>query len=149
MARQAYKSKIGFVENEVSRRYVTDEPVMFMPDEWRCSAKDKKQGSGGKHPTWNRGCGTGYVDYVVDHYESSIDLYNRMIDEGVCPEQARMVLPQAMMTEWIWTGSLLAYARFYKLRSKSDTQKETQVLAGLVGDHMARLFPCSWAALTT
>ena len=149
VARQAYKSKIGFVENEVSRRYVTDEPVMFMPDEWRCSAKDKKQGSGGKHPTWNRGCGTGYVDYVVDHYESSIDLYNRMIDEGVCPEQARMVLPQAMMTEWIWTGSLLAYARFYKLRSKSDTQKETQVLAGLVGDHMARLFPCSWAALTT
>lgn len=147
VARQCYKSKIGFVENEVSRRYVTDEPEFFMPDEWRESVKDKKQGSGGKHPTWNRGCGTGYVDYVVDHYAESLELYQRMINDGVCAEQARMVLPQAMMTEWIWTGSLLAYARFYNLRSKPDTQRETQVLAELVGEHMARLWPVSWAAL--
>lgn len=148
VARQCYKSKIGFVENEVSRRYVTDSPEFFMPDEWREAANDKKQGSGGKHPTWNRGCGTGYVDYVVDHYAEALELYNRMITDGVCAEQARMVLPQAMMTEWIWTGSLLAYARFYNLRSKPDTQSETRQVAEQVGEIMARLWPVSWPALT-
>lgn len=148
VARQCYKSKIGFVENEVSRRYVTDNISFFMPDEWREASPDKKQGSGGKHPKWNRGVGTGYIDYIIDHYENSLSLYEHMIKEGVCPEQARMVLPQSMMTEWIWTGSLLAYARFYKLRSKPDTQKETQQIAGLVGDIMAQLYPVSWAALT-
>lgn len=148
VARQAYKSKIGFVENEVSRRYVTDEPEFFMPYEWREAVKDKKQGSGGRHPTWNRGCGTGYVDYVVDFYDEALDLYKRMIHEGVCAEQARMVLPQSMMTEWIWTGSLLAYSRFYKLRSKPDAQAEIRKLAEQVGEIMARLYPVSWSALT-
>lgn len=148
VARQCYKSKIGFAENEVSRRYVTYEPEFFMPDEWREAVKDKKQGSGGKHPKWNRGCGTGYVDCVVDHYSESLELYQRMINDGVCAEQARMVLPQAMMTEWIWTGSLLAYARFYNLRSKPDTQQETQEVARQVGAIMARLWPVSWPALT-
>lgn len=143
-----FKSKIGFVENEVSRRYVSDEPEMFMPDVWRSAVKDKKQGSGGAHPKWNRGVGTGYVDYVVDHYENSISLYNHMIKDGVCAEQARMVLPQAMMTEWIWTGSLLAYSRFYKLRSKPDAQQEVRVMAEQVGEIMARLYPVSWSALT-
>ena len=142
-----FKSKIGFVENEVSRRYVADEPEMFMPDFWRSAVKDKKQGSGDAHPEWNRGVGTGYVDYVVDHYENSISLYNHMIKDGVCAEQARMVLPQAMMTEWIWTGSLLAYSRFYKLRSKPDAQQEVQIMAEQVGKIMAGLYPVSWKAL--
>lgn len=148
VARQAYKSKIGFVENEVSRRYVTDDPEMFMPTIWRESAKDKKQGSGGAHPLWNRGCGTGYVDEVTDFYDDAVALYQRMIGMGVCPEQARMVLPQAMMTEWIWTGSLLAYARFYKLRSKPDAQSEIRDLADMVGGYMSSLYPVSWTAIT-
>lgn len=148
VARQCYKSKIGFVENEVSRRYVTDDPEFYMPDEWRSAVKDKKQGSGGKHPTWNRGCGTGYVDHVFDHYENCLSLYKHMIDDGVCAEQARMVLPQSMLTEWIWTGSLLAYARFYNLRSKPDTQKETQEVAAQVDKIMTGLYPVSWKALT-
>ena len=148
VARQCYKSKIGFVENEVSRRYVTDDPEFYMPDEWRSAVKDKKQGSGGKHPKWNRGCGTGYVDYVVDHYENCLSLYRHMVEDGVCAEQARMVLPQSMLTEWIWTGSLLAYARFYNLRSKLDTQKETQEVAAQVDKIMSGLYPVSWKALT-
>ncbi len=148
VARQCYKSKIGFVENEVSRRYVTDDPDFFMPDEWREAVKDKKQGSGGRHQTWNRGCGTGYVDYVVDHYENCLSLYRHMVEVGVCAEQARMVLPQSMLTEWIWTGSLLAYARFYNLRSKPDTQKETQEVAAQVDKIMSGLYPVSWKALT-
>lgn len=142
-----FKSKIGFVENEVSRRYVSDEPEMFMPEVWRSSVKDKKQGSGGPHPTWNRGVGTGYIDYITDHYENCISLYEHMIKDGVCAEQARMVLPQAMMTEWIWTGSLLAYSRFCKLRLKTDAQAEVRVMAEQVSDIMAGLYPVSWKAL--
>lgn len=144
---QCFKSKIGFVENEVSRRYVSDEPEIFMPEVWREAVKDKKQGSGGPHPTWNRGVGTGYVDYVTEFYDMALDLYRSMIDDGVCAEQARMVLPQAMMTEWIWTGSLLAYSRFCKLRLKADAQAEVRVLAEQVSDIMAGLYPVSWAAL--
>ena len=71
-----------------------------------------------------------------------------MVSAGVCGEQARYILPQGAIVNWIWTGSLLAYARFYNLRSKPDTQKETQVLAELVGGHMDRLFPVAWPALT-
>lgn len=144
---QCFKSKIGFVENEVSRRYVSEEPEMFMPEVWREAVKDKKQGSGGPHPTWNRGVGTGYIDYITDHYENCISLYEHMIKDGVCAEQARMVLPQAMMTEWIWTGSLLAYSRFYKLRSKPDAQQEVRVMAEQVGEIMDGLYPVSWKAL--
>lgn len=147
VARQAYKSKIGFVENEVSRRYVSDTPEMFMPEVWREAVKDKKQGSGGPHPTWNRGVGTGYIDYVEQLYGHAITLYEDMIRYGVCAEQARMVLPQAMMTEWIWTGSLLAYSRFCKLRLKADAQEEVRILAKKVSDIMAGLYPVSWSAL--
>lgn len=141
---QCFKSKVGFVENEESRRYISSRPELFVPDEFRAAVKDKKQGSGGRHYDSDQ--------WVVDYTEQclqSIRIYETMISDGVCAEQARYILPQGVMVNWIWTGSLLAYARFYKLRSKPDTQKETQVLAGLVGDHMARLFPVSWTALTT
>lgn len=147
VARQAYKHKIGFVENEISRRYVDDEPKFYLPDVWRSRAEDKKQGSGDAHPRWNRGVGTGYVDYIVDHYENCLSLYQHMIADGVAPEQARMILPQSMMTEWVWTGSLLAYARFYNLRSKPDAQKEIQIIADKVGKIMSVLYPVSWNAL--
>lgn len=143
VARQAYKSKIGFVENEVSRRYVSYEPEFYMPDEWRSAAKDKKQGSGGKHPNSD--------DWMYEYRgiaESCVVLYEDMIEAGIAPEQARMILPQSMMTEWIWTGSLLAYARFYNLRTTPDAQKEIRDLAIQVGDIMKGLYPVSWRALT-
>lgn len=143
VARQAFKHKIGFVENEVSRRYVSDEPEFFMPDEWREAASDKKQGSGCAHPgSWI------FSGYASLFYDEALDLYNMMIKDGVAPEQARMVLPQAMMTEWVWTGSLLAYARFYNLRAKPDAQKEIQELANMIGEVLKDLFPIGWEALT-
>lgn len=80
---------------------------------------------------------------------NSVSVYQRMVEDGVCPEQARFVLPQGAMVNWIWTGSLLAYARFYNLRSKPDAQVEVQQVAKLVGEHLQDLFPESWKALTT
>lgn len=136
-----FKSKVGFVENEESRRYISDRPELFIP-EFRESVKDKKQGSGVVHE---------YAEYwhrrYVKQCDYAIKAYGDMIAGGICPEQARYILPQGVMVNWIWTGSLLAYARFYKLRSKLDTQKETRDMAELVGKHMARLYPVSWDAL--
>ena len=142
VARQAYKHKIGFVENEISRRYVADEPEFYLPDVWRSRAEDKKQGSGGTH----RNSSEWSVEYNW-FLHRALGLYQRMIDDGVAPEQARMILPQSMMTEWIWTGSLLAYARFYNLRSKTDAQKEIQIIAAKVDKIMSVLYPVSWNAL--
>lgn len=137
-----FKSKVGFVENEESRRYISERPELFVP-EFREAVKDKKQGSGGLHE---------YGEYwrrrYVKQCDYAIKAYLDMIAGNVCPEQARYILPQGVMVNWIWTGSLLAYARFYGLRSKPDTQKETRDIAELVGEHMARLYPISWAALT-
>lgn len=139
---QCFKSKVGFVENEESRRYISTVPELFIP-EFREAVKDKKQGSGGLHPM---------NDLIKREYEyncnAAITIYTQWIKDGICPEQARYILPQGVMVNWIWTGSLLAYARFYGLRSKPDTQKETQDIAKLVGDVMAALYPVSWSALT-
>lgn len=115
-----------------------------MPDWFRSAAMDKKQGSGDIHPDSEK---------ITEQYDQTckilVDLYEYWIGLGICPEQARYILPQGVMVNWIWTGSLLAYARFYKLRSNPDTQKETRDLAELVGQHMARLYPVSWTSLTT
>lgn len=137
-----FKSKVGFVENEESRRYISTRPELFVP-EFREAVKDKKQGSGGISPDneyW-AGCYKHLANKCISEYEA-------MIQSGVAPEQARYILPQGVMVNWIWTGSLLAYARFYNLRSKPDTQKETQDVARQVGDIMASLWPVSWPALT-
>lgn len=140
---QCFKHKIGFVENEVSRRYVVELPEIFIP-EFRDKADSVKQGSSDTIHESN--------DHLKDVYKSvcaqAISLYKAMIQEGVAPEQARFVLPQGVMTEWVWTGSLLAYARFYKLRADSHAQQEIQNLARMVGEIMADLYPISWAALT-
>lgn len=139
----AFKSKVGFVENEESRRYITERPELFIPEEFRMAVKDKKQGSGGVHPA-----SEDWIDDYIHHAQTAITIYVSMINDGICPEQARYILPQGIMVNWVWTGSLLAYARFYGLRHKADTQKETQVLAVQVGDIMSKIYPVSWAALT-
>lgn len=142
VARQAYKHKIGFVENEISRRYVDDDPEFYIPDVWRSRADNKKQGSGDAHPDSHQW--SVEYDWFIHH---ALGLYQHMIADGVAPEQARMILPQSMMTEWFWTGSLLAYARFYNLRSKPDAQKEIQIIADKVDKIMSVLYPVSWNAL--
>lgn len=140
---QCFKHKIGFVENEVSRRYVSDTPELFLPVFRVKPAGNIKQGSGKEHPE---------NQLIQENYHAlaneCIQVYETMINKGVAPEQARFILPQGIMTEWIWTGSLLAYARFYNLRSDSHAQKEIQELAHMVSEIIEPLFPVSWKELT-
>ncbi len=92
--------------------------------------------------------GSGTLDgHVTEISEWLFETYKTLIDVGVCPEQARMVLPQSMITEWYWSGSLDAFADMCNLRCKSDTQYETQVVAEHIDTEMAKLFPVSWKAL--
>ena len=124
--------------NEISRRYVDEEPEFYMPDVWRGRSADKKQGSEGEVKT----------NANVDHFHGiALKVYTQMIDEGVAPEQARMVLPQSMMTEWYWSGSLDAFARMCALRCKPDTQYESQLVANQIDEMMSEKFPVSWEAL--
>ena len=137
VARQLVKHK--FLRwNEISRRYVDDEPEFYEPDEWRGRSLDKKQGSSGniiilldQEIQWNR----------------QLTTYKTLLAEGVAPEQARMVLPQSMMTEWYWSGSLDAFADMCRLRITPDTQYESKQVALGVDKEMLKLFPVSWKAL--
>jgi len=137
VARQLVKHK--FLRwNEISRRYVDSEPEFYIPDVWRGRADNVKQGSDGT------------VEFE-DHYEEEMFLdksyYDYLLDCGVCPEQARMVLPQSMMTEWYWSGSLDAFADMCRLRGMPDTQQESREVAAYISDKMMTLFPVSWTAL--
>jgi thymidylate synthase (FAD) len=124
--------------NEISRRYVDSEPEFYLPDQWRGRSKDKKQGSEGIAQTF-------VSDW--DTYNHSLKIYKDLLKDGVCPEQARMVLPQSMMTEWYWSGSLYAFAKMCKLRCAPDTQAETAEVAWGISLKMEDLFPVSWRAL--
>lgn len=140
VARQLVKHTVGFSWNEVSRRYVDNEPEFFLPEAWRARADNVKQGSSDTE-----------IAFLTDPAKvltaSALTTYNEMLKHGVCPEQARMVLPQNTMTEWIWTGTLYAWARMCQLRLDSHTQKETQVVAEKIAKHMGELFPVSWEFL--
>ena len=143
VARQLMKHTVGFSWNEVSRRYVDSDPEFYMPTDWRSRDKNLKQGSKDETVKGND-C---YRD-AAKRYVSHLDqLYKGMVAGGVCPEQARMLLPQNMMTEWIWTGTLYAWARMCQLRLDSHTQRETQEIAKAVDKYMKNLFPVSWEAL--
>ena len=143
--------------NEVSRRYVEDEPEFYVPKVWRGRSKDKKQGSEGVVELGffsdKGGRFEGYfgestlAEAELEHRESSLNLYDGLIRAGVAPEQARMVLPQSTMTEWYWSGSLDAFANMCKLRLKPDTQFETRLVANAISIDMNKIFPISWEAL--
>ena len=138
VARQLVKHK--FLRwNEISRRYVDDGISFYYPEVWRSKATDKKQGSGPALADQEINLGTTHT--VV------AQLYNSLLDRGVCPEQARMVLPQNTMTEWYWSGSLDAFADMCNLRCTGDTQYETRLVANQICDSMKKLFPVSWFAL--
>jgi len=149
VARQLVKHK--FLRwNEISRRYVDDEPEFYVPDQWRERSADKKQGSSDTVVEFLRMQGFGEQsvhDGSFKHQMHSLDLYRDMVTAGVCPEQARMVLPQSTMTEWYWSGSLDAFADMCNLRCKEDTQLETRLVANQICDSMHKLFPLSWKAL--
>jgi len=145
VARQIHKHQAGFVVNEVSRRYVKDEVELYAPIKWRKSADNVKQGSSEESVVLEEGL-YGF-DIVDDHNIQSLRLYHRLIEEGVCPEQARMVLPQSMYTEFWMTGNLYGWFNLYKKRIDPHTQKETQEVARQVGNLIETLFPVSWKAL--
>ena len=123
--------------NEISRRYVDSEPEFYVPDVWRGRAKDKKQGSS-DNLDWN------HTPYA---YERCLANYKFMLEVGVAPEMARMVLPQSMYTEWYWSGSMDAFANMCLLRLKEDTQYETRLVAQQIDKVMGELYPVSWKAL--
>jgi thymidylate synthase (FAD) len=137
VARQLGKHQVGMVWNEVSRRYVDSEPTFYRPDEWRKRAKNIKQGSSDE-----------VIEYSAEPlYTYAHECYSNMLADGICPEQARMVLPQSMYTEWYWTGSLAAWARMCSLRLDFHTQRETQLIAQLIYVEMNDLYPFSWKYL--
>lgn len=140
---QCFKHKQGFVENEESRRYITSTPEIFIPEFREKPEGSIKQGSGGKHEA---------ADYWKHQYitqtNQAVALYERMLADDVAPEQARMVLPQGAMVNWLWTGNLFAYANFYNKRSDPHAQGENRELAELVKAVIEPLYPVSWAALT-
>jgi len=140
---QCFKHKVGFVESEESRRYISSRPVLYMPQFFRSASESKKQGSSGKHDA---------SDYWMTRYhiecERQIDLYEEAIQQGVCAEQARFFLPQGVEVNWVWTGSLYAFANFYNQRADSHAQVEIQDLAAQVNDIISPLYPVSWQALT-
>ena len=149
VARQLVKHQIGLTWNEVSRRYVDDEPEFYTPDVWRGAADNKKQGSSDDEIDINPSYGAGrrLVDCYEELTSSAKWTYEYLLRLGVCPEQARMVLPQSMMTEWYWSGTLYAFARVCNLRCKPDAQKETQDVGWGIEEYAKKIFPASWPAL--
>ena len=149
VARQLVKHQVGLVWNEISRRYVSDEPEFYTPEVWRGSAENKKQGSSDEEIDINSSSGSG--PQMVDDYQQVLKsakwTYEHLLRLGVCPEQARMVLPQSMMTEWYWSGTVYAFASICNLRCKPEVQLETQMIAKEIDIHARKLFPVSWEAL--
>jgi len=137
VARQLVKHQVGLVWNEVSRRYVDDEPEFYIPSEWRLKADDKKQGSSDETIEYNLGSTLEFVKTT----------YQNMLRANIAPEMARMILPQNLYTEWYWSGTLMAFARVCNLRCKPDTQMETQLIANEIDLKSREMFPISWSAL--
>lgn len=144
MLKIRYKHKIGFVESEESRRYIKSTPKLYVPEYFRASAANAKQGSTeDAHPHSE--------DWLYTYREACMAMlhhYEKAVADGVCPEQARFFLPQGCEVNWVWTGSLYAYANFYNQRSDSHAQKEIQFLAEEVDRIMRPLYPVAWSALT-
>ena len=143
VARQLVKHQVGLTWNEISRRYVDTEPEFFEPDVWRGAADDKKQGSSDETINISSHSKRVYQQVLLKAKWT----YEDLLKQGVCPEQARMVLPQSMITEWYWSGTLYAFARVCNLRCKPDAQQETREIANMIDKECGKLFPISWGAL--
>lgn len=141
LARQLMKHQAGLTWNEESRRYIDTPPEFYFPENWRARPeKSIKQGSG---DVLNNAY-TGQYDVIIGkllHY------YQNLLDSGVAPEMARMVLPQSMMVNFIWSGNLLAFFHVYSLRSGEGAQKEAMDFAKLLKEEIKLYFPHSWEAL--
>ena len=143
VARQLGKHQVGLVWNEGSRRYVDYSPTFEVPSVWRERAKNRKQGSG-----------DGLIQLTEDElaeinyiHRASSKMYDHLINKGIAPEQARAILPQDMVTQWYWTGSLTAFARVCRLRLSEDSQDETRQVAQEMNNYVKEHFPISWKYL--
>ena len=152
VARQLVKHQVGLVWNEISRRYVDDEPEFCIVDSWRARAENKKQGSDETKtidevypPESDWKFPTSSLKKQVETL--ALKYYNTMLESGIAPEQARMILPQSMMTEWYWSGTLYAFARVCNLRCKPDAKLESREVCDMIDKQVAELFPVSWKAL--
>lgn len=143
IARQLFKHKIGMVESEESRRYISITPQIYVPDEFRAAPVNAKQGSAGKHDRSD-----GWREAYIHIANQAVRMYEDMIKDGVAPEQARFILPQGTEVHWALTGSLYAFANLYNQRADSHAQKESNDVAHQIDAIIAPLFPVSWAALT-
>jgi thymidylate synthase (FAD) len=147
VAREWYRHQIGFARNEVSRRYVDSTPECWIPSPDQIRERDPKLKQGSKE---NQVDNADHVHQLMKtHTEVNVMLYEDLLSKGVAPEIARCILPQSMMTEFIETGSLAAYARLYKLRTDPTAQREIQRYAEMIGEIIEPLFPVSWKALTS
>jgi len=166
VARQLVKHQVGLVWNEISRRYVDADPELYTPFGWRKRAESVKQGSSDElvdlYSHYGDGAAIPEEDAGTEieeenpslgetldaYYYNAQHMYSALLKAGVCPEQARMILPQSMMTEWYWTGSLFAFANVFIQRALDPhAQSETADVAHLIGDIIGPLFPVSWMAL--
>lgn len=143
VARQLVKHQVGFAWNEVSRRYVSDEPEIYTPKAFHSRPENVKQGSSGTTVSESDANVFGYKNTCSD----AVWMYNQMIEQGVAPEEARMVLPLSLYTEWIWTGSLMAWVRVVKLRTDSHAQSHVQGYGQAFAKVIGQLFPVSTNAL--
>jgi len=144
VARQLAKHQVGFAWNEVSRRYVDYEPTFWSSQgHWRAAAENKKQGSSSEYVA-NSAAAQNYYNASV---QATLLCYKVLLTQGVCPEQARAILPQSMMTEWYWTGSLYGFNRVCQLRLDPHAQDECRQVALAISDCCAKAFPISWMAL--
>ncbi|QNR53914.1 thymidylate synthase [Pseudomonas phage phiK7A1] len=141
---QCFKHKVGLVENEESRRYISTVPEIYIPEFFRSKPEGSiKQGSADKHEDSDF-----WLQRYVSYTGGAVQLYMMMLEAGICPEQARFVLPQGAIVNWIWTGNLIAFANFYNKRTDNHAQKEVQDVALILGPLVEQLFPVSWKALT-
>lgn len=141
---QLFKHKVGFVENEISRRYVDFEPTFYVPSNFRSKPINAKQGSGDMFDKHDNKIVT---EKYITAAKQAVSAYNEMIKDNVAPEIARGVLPQSMYTEWYWTGSLSAFARVVKLRNSKTAQHESGEYARAIKEIIQPLAPLSWAEL--
>ena len=160
VARQLVKHQVGLVWNEVSRRYVDDDPEFYSPEIWRFRADNIKQGSDKEgvlderldRKIWFVDGVSRAIDQTTstpkEVYYTCMKTYEALLALNICPEQARMVLPQAMYTSYYVTGSLAAFARAYNLRSEDTAQEEIKELSTEWDKIIGKLFPESWKALT-
>lgn len=144
LARQLVKHQVGFSWNEMSRRYKDGDVELFIPDVLHSRPDSLHSGSGVPFPV---DVANDLLDIMKHDAEHSVATYEYLLGQGVAPEQARMVLPQNMITEWVWTGSLLGWFQMYAQRSTEHAQYEAQVFASQVHQIMSELYPESWGAL--